>query len=83
MSHWMQTRPDWCPYKDCRFKRRAQNAMCCGHLPKPVPHDVDFNIYRLCLNKMGKDGGVFDLQINKTDIYYFRKMFISLMEDTR
>lgn len=76
-------RPDWCPHKDCRFKRRAQDAMCCGHLPELAPHEGGFNIYRLCLNKADKDGGVFDLQINKTDIYYFRKMFISLTEDTK
>lgn len=80
MSLWKQERPAWCTHKDCRFKRRAQDALCCGHLPEPEPHDGGFNIYRICLNGADKDGGVFDLQINKTDIYYLRKMFIALIE---
>lgn len=75
---WLQERPKWCPHKDCRFRRRGQDSMCCGALPKPEPHDGGTNLYRLCLNGADKDGGVFDLQVNDTDIWYFRKMFSAL-----
>lgn len=81
VSLWKQERPEWCPHRDCKFKRRAQDALCCGHLPEPVPHDEDFNIFRICLNGVAERGGVLDLQINKTDIYHFRRMFAALAED--
>ena len=80
MTVWKNERPEWCPHKDCKFKRRAQDAMCCGHLPKPEKHGDDTNIYRLCLNGVSDDGGVFDLQINRSDIYHFRRLFAALTE---
>ena len=49
------------------------DAMCCGELPKPEPHDGDLNTHRLCLNGADKDGGVFDLQINSTDVWWLKK----------
>lgn len=78
---WLQERPEWCPHQDCLFRRRGQDAMCCGVLPKPEPHGAGLNYYRLCLNGADKDGGVFDLQINDTDIWYFGKMFKALRVD--
>ena len=49
--------------------------MCIGNLPEPVSHDRDENIYRLCLNGAAEDGGIFDLQINDTDIFWFKFLF--------
>ena len=76
---WRQERPEWCPHQSCQFVRRVTDAMCCGNLPEPQEHDGDFNIYRLCLNGAADDGGVFDLQINKTDISWFRWLFNAVL----
>lgn len=76
---WKQERPGWCPHPDCLFVRRTVDAICVGHLPEPVPHDGDFNIYRWCLNGAAEDGGVFDLQINNADIGWFRISFDALV----
>lgn len=54
------------------------DAICVGHLPKPEPHDGDENIHRWCLNGAADNGGVFDLQINNTDLWWFRQMFSAL-----
>ncbi len=51
------------------------DSMCVGQLPKPEPHDGDLNTHRLCLNGAGEGGGVFDLQINKSDVGWFRWLF--------
>ena len=75
---WKQERPAWCPHPDCLFVRRAMDAICVGHLPKPEPHDGDENIHRWCLNGAADNGGVFDLQINNTDLWWFRQMFSAL-----
>ena len=75
---WKQERPAWCPHSDCEFKRRAMDAMCVGHLPAPAEHDGDFNNHRLCLNGAADNGGVFDLQINSTDLWWFRFLFHAL-----
>lgn len=77
-KEWKQERPDWCPHPTCLFKRRVQDAMCCGDLPEPAPHDGDENIYRICLNGAADNGGVFDLQVNDTDLGYFRWIFDAL-----
>ncbi len=68
MNEWGQQRPTWCPHQDCIFCRRSQDALCGGRLPKPVPHDGDENTHRLCI----RAGEVFDLQVNATDLGYFR-----------
>ena len=65
---WKQERPAWCPHTDCRFLRRSQDALCGGELPQPVPHDADENTHRLCI----RTDDVFDLQVNATDLGYFR-----------
>lgn len=77
---WKQERPKWCPHISCLFRFRVTDTMCCGDLPEPEPHDGDVNIYRFCLNEAGDNGGVFDLQINNTDIYWFKRLFDKLQE---
>lgn len=72
---WTQVRPDWCPHPTCGFKRRVTDAMCVGKLPQPEPHDGDLNTHRLCLNGATDAGGVFDLQINRSDVSWFRWLF--------
>lgn len=70
-------RPKWCPHIDCQFCRRAQDSICVGVLPEPVPHEGDVNIYRLCL-RMGVE--IFNLQMNDSDIYHFGRLFKALQE---
>ena len=52
--------------------------MCGGHLPTPVEHDGDFNHHRFCLNGVADNGGVFDLQVNNSDLWWFRWLFDAL-----
>lgn len=78
MTTWIQERPTWCPHTDCAFRMRAQDAICGGQLPNPEPHDADFNTHRVCLNGVAERGGVFDLQVNRTDAYHFRRIFDAL-----
>lgn len=75
MTEWKQERPSWCPHTDCLFRFRVMDDMCGGRLPAPEPHDSDENTMRLCLNGADKDGGVFDLQVNRSDLWWLRKMF--------
>lgn len=77
---WKQERPSWCPHPDCEFKRRTQDAICGGKLPEPQPHNGDFNTHRFCINESlsAKDSKVIDLQVNNTDLDYFRWIFDAL-----
>ena len=77
-EHWEQERPGFCPHQDCIFKRRVMDHMCVGDLPEPAPHDGDFNNHRLCLNGADSTGAVFDLQINDSDIWWFKFLFEAL-----
>ena len=62
--------PEWCPHENsCIFKVLRQNKICGGHLPEPEAHDDDFNKKRLCIDTRETEHGIFDLQINHTDIY--------------
>ncbi len=76
MTEWKQERPEWCPFKDCKFKRRVQDAFCGGNLPKPEPHNADFNIYRICFcgsedyRVKGFEGEFY--LVNDTDLGYIR-----------
>ena len=70
-QEWKQERPNWCPHNDCLFKRRCQDAFCCGELPIPEPHQDDFNYYRICVSGFG-DGIGQDYLVNNTDINYLR-----------
>jgi len=72
----MNERPDWCPHKDCLFQRGVQSCICGGLLPKPEPHDADFNHFRICIRTAG--AAPFDLQVNRTDLGYFRWVFDAL-----
>jgi len=52
------------------------DALCAGKLPTPEPHDGDFNTHRICIaGVIMLEGGVFDLQVNTTDLYHFRRLF--------
>lgn len=61
------TKPEWCPHKECLFKLSSQDKMCLGKLPKPEPHDDDFNTHRLCIDTRETGHGIFDLQVNRGD----------------
>ena len=79
-EEWKNERPAWCTHEDCRYCLRAQDALCIGHLPEPVAHGPDTNIYRLCIQA----GEVFDLQLNDSDLFHFRRLFDALeMEDIK
>ena len=67
-------RPDWCPHKDCIFKKQSQNKICRGELSEPVPHDDDFNTDRFCLDTRETGHGIFDLQVNKGDLWNIRRI---------
>ncbi|KKP51572.1 MAG: hypothetical protein UR43_C0019G0015 [candidate division TM6 bacterium GW2011_GWF2_33_332] len=62
-------RPVWCPHLDCNFKTHSQNLMCVGYLPKPERHDDSLNDYRLCIDTRETGHDIFDLQINKGDVW--------------
>jgi hypothetical protein len=74
---WLQERPTWCPHLDCLFRRRAMDSICGGELPEPEPHLGDSNTHRVCLNGV-IEGEIFDLQVNATDLGWFRWIFDAL-----
>lgn len=51
------------------------DGICGGELPRREAHDGDHNTHRLCINC---EGDVFDLQVNKTDLNWFRWVFDAL-----
>ena len=71
----MKDRPKWCPHAECLFIETFQGSICIGKLPEKVEHDGDYNTHRWCLANALPDNEVFDLQINKTDIFWFRLLF--------
>jgi hypothetical protein len=76
-----QGRPDWCPHKDCIFKRISQDLVCGGRLPKPQPHDPGgppANYYHFCLRDGLPGDDIFDLQVNDNDLQMFRWIFDAL-----
>ncbi len=68
-------RPSWCPHENCLIFRCFQDTMCSGRLPEPVPHGTDFNDSRICLRHALPNDEIFDLQINKSDTYWFKLLF--------
>jgi hypothetical protein len=54
--------------------------MCIGKLPQPELHIDDHNTHRLCLDTTETGHGIFDLQINKTDMYHFERLFKAAKE---
>ena len=78
-----QRRPAWCPHPDCEFVVvKCLHGMCGGKLPEPVPHDDDFNTHRICLRGAGENDQPFDLQINRTDAWWFRELLDALFPRT-
>lgn len=73
-----QERPSWCPHQDCEFQRRVGDWICGGKLPEPIPHENDLNTHRFCLNHVLSFPNIFDLQVNKSDLDWFRWIFDSL-----
>jgi len=71
-------RPTWCPHNNCNYLRQVQDAACVGLLPKPEPHDDDWNTHRLCLRV---NGDVFDLQVNKTDCWWLTSLLDTVRGD--
>ena len=54
------------------------DSICGGRLPEPVSHDGDFNTHRLCINGVDSSGGVVPIQLNETDLEWFRWIFDAL-----
>ena len=69
---WVQEQPAWCPYKDCRFLRRAMDNICAGELPEPRNHNSGINTHRFC---MVTDTEIAHYQVNKTDLDWLRWIF--------
>ena len=67
-------KPIICPHVDCECLSTRQ-GICVGKLPKPVLHDGVMNTHRWCLLTAGENGGVFDLQVNWSDIWQFVTFF--------
>ncbi len=72
-------KPNWCPHANCIVLTCFQDKMCSGKMPKPEPHDNDFNTHRLCLKDSLPNNEIFDLQVNRTDMYHFGLIFDGLM----
>lgn len=60
-----QSRPDWCPYPECRFLRHAEGVICVGELPFPIEHDGVANTHRLCFFSDAQPP--LSVQINRED----------------
>ena len=71
----MKNKPKWCPHSDCIFKRTYQNCLCIGKLPKKVLHGTDYNTHRWCIKNALPNDEIFDLQINRSDVYWFELLF--------
>ena len=67
-------RPAWCPHTDCRFVLNTQELACVGRLPEPVDHAGVPNDGRFCI----KAGDVFDLQVNRGDLWGLGRLFKAL-----
>ena len=72
VTEWKQERPPWCPHQTCLFRRRAQDAICCGELPEPAEHEGDLNTHRICLSQAGRTD---DYEVNKVDLEWARWIF--------
>jgi hypothetical protein len=73
-----QEKPAWCKHEDCVFQRRVLDNLCGGKLPTPERHETDFNFYRICIRTNVGEPNVFDLQVNNTDLDWFRWIFDAL-----
>lgn len=69
-----QQRPIWCPYKDCGFIVRSQDAICIGKLPIPKDHGnfKACNTHRLCQRGAEDDGAwLHKVEWNRGDAWNF------------
>lgn len=83
-THWPNRRPDWCPHPDCIFLRVAgQHGTCAGRLPRSEPHGAGRNTHRWCVDTRETGHGIFDLQVNTGDLYWFGKVFDAIREDAK
>lgn len=78
----MEDRPDWCPHPECLFLMNSQDMVCTGKLPEQTPHDNDFNTHRICFDTRETHKEVFDLQINKTDSWHFKRHMENILNPT-
>lgn len=90
VAEWKQERPEWCPYTDCNFLFRSMDSICAGRLPKPESHDdadgksMGENTHRWCIRfAYDTHQQVFNLQVNKTDVYHFGRMLAATNVDIR
>ena len=74
-------RPVWCPHPACKYVVSFQEKMCAGELTEPEPHGNDYNTHRMCIDTRETGHGIFDLQINSTDKYYFVRLFASMFKE--
>ncbi len=79
---WKQKRPGWCPHR-CHYLMSVQGKICAGKLPKPEQHEGDFNTHRVCMFGVLPNLEVFDLQVNKTDLYHFERVFDAIKKDIK
>ena len=91
MTVWKNIRPEWCPHSDCIFLMSPQALMCVGRLPKLEKHDLGcsdgcdghFNTHRWCLDTRETGHGIFDLQVNRGDLYAFGILFDAVRADLK
>lgn len=57
------------------------DSICGGKLPVKEEHDGDYNTHRFCINRALPKDEVFDLQVNKSDIWWFSFIFEGLKEE--
>ncbi|KKK90611.1 hypothetical protein LCGC14_2721290 [marine sediment metagenome] len=69
-----QTRPKWCPHKDCIFIRSADSRTCGGRLPEPSEHNGALNTHRFCMY----EGYSSCYKVNASDLDWFRWVFDAL-----
>jgi hypothetical protein len=77
----MSKRPKWCQHKNCIYITSNQDKMCCGKLFKSAPHDEDFNTHRFCLDTRETGHGVFDLQVNRTDVWLLKRLMNFILDN--
>ena len=69
-----QAKPEWCPFPACEFLVNTQEAACIGRLPIPEAHLNDFNTHRFCIHSPEDENWHFNIQINRTDAWNFRRI---------
>lgn len=83
MKTYRNERPSWCPHVDCAYLQRAMDALCCGRLAKPEPHDGAMNTHRVCFNGVAENGGPLDLQVYDGDLFWLRRGLDAIESDMK